>query len=113
NQALHFQSVRCIECHTQISDSILVAHLVLPKEEAVQNCSECHSSDSRLMATLYKFQSIEARNQYGFFNAVVMNEAYVIGANRNYFLNLVSLVIFGLVCVGLVVHIVARIVNKV
>jgi hypothetical protein len=113
NQALHFQSVRCIECHTQISDSILVAHLVLPKEEAVQNCSECHSSDSRLMATLYKFQSIEARNQYGFFNAVVMNEAYVIGANRNYFLNLVSLVIFGLVCVGLAVHIVARIVNKV
>ncbi|MCK4852669.1 MAG: cytochrome c3 family protein [Bacteroidales bacterium] len=113
NQALHFQSVRCIECHTQISDSILVAHMVLPKEQAVQNCSECHSSDSRLMATLYKFQSKEARNKYGFFNAVVMNEAYVIGANRNYYLNVISLVIFGLVFAGLAIHTLARIFNKV
>jgi len=113
NQALHFQSVRCIECHTQINDSILVAHLVLPKEQAVQNCNECHSSDSRLMATLYKFQSKEARNKYGFFNAVVFNEAYVIGANRNYYLNLVSVIIFGLVIGGLAIHILARIQRKV
>lgn len=113
NQALHFQSVRCIECHTQISDSILVAHLVLPKEQAVQNCSECHSSDSHLMATLYKFQSKEARNQYGFFNAVIINEAYVIGANRNYILNRISIIIFILVFAALTVHLVFRIIKKV
>ena len=35
NETLHFQNVRCIECHTQINDSILVAHLVLPKEKAL------------------------------------------------------------------------------
>jgi predicted CXXCH cytochrome family protein len=113
NQALHFNNVRCIECHTQVNDSILVAHLVLPKEEAVQNCTECHSSDSRLMSTLYKHQSREAREKYGFLNAVVINEAYVIGANRNYILNVLSLIIFGLVVIGLSVHLVARIVNKV
>ena len=113
NQASHFQHVRCIECHTQINDSILVAHLVLPKEEAVRLCSECHSRDTRLMSTLYKFQSREARNTYGFVNAVVINNAYVIGANRNYVLNIVSVVIFGLVFMGLVLHIVLRIIKKV
>ena len=113
NQALHFRNVRCIECHTQISDSILVAHLVLPKEEAVRLCSECHSRDSRLMTTLYKFQSKEARNTYGFVNAVVINDAYVIGANRNYVLNLVSVIIFGLAFLGMALHIVFRVIKKV
>jgi hypothetical protein len=113
NQALHFKNVRCIECHTQINDSILVAHLVLPSDQAVRRCSECHSTDSRLMHTLYKFQSIEERNQYGFFNGVVMNEAYVIGANRNYFLNVISIVIFGAVFLSIGLHLVFRILRKV
>ncbi len=111
NQALHFKSVRCIECHTQVNDSILVAHLVLPKEDAVRLCSECHSSDSRLMHTLYKFQSREARNTYGFVNAVFMNDAYVIGANRNYVLNLISVIIFILTFLGIGLHIVFRIIK--
>jgi len=113
NQALHFQSVRCIECHTQVNDSILVAHLILPKEEAVQSCDECHSSDTRLMHTLYKHQSLEAREKYGFLNAVVMNEAYVIGANRNYILGHISLFVFGLVVLGLTTHLAFRIIKKV
>ena len=65
------------------------------------------------MHTLYKHQSLEAREKYGFLNAVVMNEAYVIGANRNYFLNLVSVIIFGLVMGGLAIHIIARIRKRV
>jgi hypothetical protein len=113
NQGLHFQNVRCIECHTQVNDSILVAHLVLPKEEAVQNCNECHSSDSRLIQTLYKHQSLEAREKYGFLNAVVINYAYVIGANRNYILGRISLFLFGLVVLGLATHAVFRIIKKV
>ncbi|MFC2116491.1 hypothetical protein ACFLTU_08440 [Bacteroidota bacterium] len=113
NQALHFRNVRCIECHTQVSDSILVAHLVQPKEKAVRLCSECHSRNSLLMATLYKFQSKEARGEYGFINAVVFNNSFVIGANRNYFLNVISLIIFGFCCFGVMIHIVFRIVNKV
>jgi hypothetical protein len=113
NQALHFRKVRCIECHTRISDSILVAHLVEPVEKAVRMCSECHSKNSLLMATLYKFQSKEARNEFGFINAVVINDAYVIGANRNYYLNLISVVIFGLTFLGIFLHIILRIQKKV
>ena len=47
NQVAHFRSVRCIECHTEINDSILIAHKILPKTEAVENCTECHSRDSQ------------------------------------------------------------------
>ena len=48
NQALHFRNVRCIECHTARNDSMMVAHKILPKEQAVSRCAECHSSNSLL-----------------------------------------------------------------
>ncbi len=107
NQALHFSSVRCIECHTQVSDSILVAHLIKPKAEAVDRCNECHSQNSLLMASLYKFKSKEQR-QDGFFNGIILNESYVIGANRNEYLNKISLVIFSLVLAVIMIHIILR-----
>jgi hypothetical protein len=108
NQAVHFKNVRCIECHTKINDSILVAHLIKPKEEAVRRCNECHSQNSILMTTLYKFQSKEQR-QSGFLNGIILNESYVIGANRNEYLNIISLLIFvGLILV-IGIHIVFRI----
>jgi hypothetical protein len=108
NQALHFSSVRCIECHTQVSDSILVAHLIKPKEEAVDRCNECHSKNSLLMASLYKFKSKEQR-QDGFFNGIILNESYVIGANRNEYLNILSLAVFALVLAVIMIHIFFRI----
>ncbi|MEJ2594399.1 MAG: cytochrome c3 family protein [bacterium] len=104
NQLLHFSSVRCIECHTKISDSTLVAHLVQPKEKAVKLCVECHSSNSRLMATLYKFQATEARSKFGFFNASVLNNTYIIGANRNLYLDIASILIVGFVILGIIIH---------
>ncbi len=108
NQAIHFKNVRCIECHTKINDSILVAHLIQPKEDAVRRCNECHSQNSILMTTLYKFQS-KAQRQTGFFNGIILNESYVIGANRNEYLNIISLVIFiGLILV-IGIHIFFRI----
>ena len=113
NQALHFRSARCIECHTQINDSILVAHLVMSAADVVRNCRECHSKNSLLMATLYKYQSAENHSKYGFLNAAIMNEAYVIGANRNFLLNGLSLIIFGLVFMSILIHIVVRIIRKV
>ena len=45
------------------------------------------------MASLYKFES-KAQRQDGFFNGIILNESYVIGANRNEYLNLLSLIIF-------------------
>jgi hypothetical protein len=110
NNKLHFQNVRCIECHTRVNDTILVAHLVLPKEQAVRLCVECHSQNSLLMATLYKHVKQETRENQGFINSAILSQGYVIGANRNYFLNYGSLVIFGLVILGIAAHAILRIV---
>ena len=108
NQATHFKSVRCIECHTKINDSIKVSHQILPKAEAVKRCNECHSQNSILMASLYKFES-KAQRRDGFFNGIILNESYVIGANRNEYLNLLSLIIFIGVFGVIGIHIVFRI----
>ena len=94
NQGLHFSQVRCIECHAQPNDSLLVAHQIMPKKFAVKRCVECHSQNSMLMASLYKFQAKENRSKIGFLNAIILNNAFVIGANRNVILNNVSVIIF-------------------
>jgi predicted CXXCH cytochrome family protein len=108
NQAVHIANVRCIECHTKINNNIPVAHQIKPKSEAVKLCNECHSKNSILMASLYKFES-KAQRRDGFFNGIILNESYVIGANRNEYLNLLSLVIFvGLIGV-IAVHVLFRI----
>ncbi len=110
NQVAHFRSVRCIECHTEINDSILIAHKIMPKTEAVKNCTECHSRDSHLMHTLYKFQVKEDRKA-GFANAIILNNSYVIGANQNIVLNWLSLLVFGLTFLVILFHTVMRIIK--
>ncbi|RUT79911.1 cytochrome c3 family protein [Ancylomarina longa] len=109
NQELHFRNVRCIECHTQPNDSLLISHVVMPRANAVRNCTSCHSKDSRLMASLYKYQSLESRKERGFLNAVILNNSYVIGANRNQYLNKLSLILFGLLLLGIAIHTLFRI----
>ena len=108
NQAVHIANVRCIECHTKINDSIPVAHQIRPKAEAVKRCNECHSKNSILMASLYKFES-KAQRRDGFFNGIILNESYVIGANRNQYLNLLSLIILIGVLGVIAIHIIFRI----
>lgn len=109
NQGLHFSQVRCIECHARPNDSLFVAHLVMPKEKAVKRCVECHSQNSLLMSSLYKYQARENRTQAGFLNAIILNNAFVIGANRNIVLNRISILAF-LVTIGmLLIHMVFRI----
>jgi hypothetical protein len=111
NQSAHFSSVRCIECHTEINNEVLVSHKIKPKAEAVRKCNECHSSNSLLMASLYKFESKEQRED-GFFNGIILNQSYVIGANRNEYLNLVSLIIFGIILAVVGGHIFFRVIKK-
>jgi NAD-dependent SIR2 family protein deacetylase len=108
NQAVHFENVRCIECHTKINNDILVSHLIMPKKDAVRRCNECHSQNSILMATLYKFQAKEQRRA-GFFNGIILNESYVIGANRNEYLNIFSLIILIIIIFVIGVHIAFRV----
>lgn len=111
NQSLHFRKVRCIDCHATVHDDIHVAHQILPADQAVRNCVECHSTNSILLASLYRHKVIERRNQYGFFNAAITGDAYIIGANRNYYFNVISIVILGLVLLGIAVHATLRYIN--
>jgi hypothetical protein len=64
------------------------------------------------MTSLYKYKVKEQRNKAGFFNGVILNESYVIGANRNYYLNVLSLIILGMVLAGIVVHASIRIIKR-
>jgi hypothetical protein len=61
------------------------------------------------MSSLYKFKSKEQRRTNGFVNGVILNESYVIGANRNSYLNLLSLIIFFGILVIITIHIIFRI----
>jgi len=60
------------------------------------------------MASLYKFES-KAQRRDGFFNGIILNASYVIGANRNEYLNLLSLIIFVGVIAIIGIHIIFRI----
>ena len=112
NQELHFKNVRCIECHTQVLDSLKVSHNILPKKEALRKCVECHSSNSRLKASLYKYQNLQKRSESGTLNTVLANESYVIGSHQSPFLKLASIIIFLLALSGIIIHSVFRILNK-
>lgn len=110
NQAHHFTKVRCVDCHTNVQEELLVSHKILPKAEAVKNCVKCHTGNSLLMESLYAHRVKESREESGFVNATILNEGYVIGANRNRTLNIVSIVIFGLTVIGLCIHFILRLI---
>ncbi len=112
NFKLHFSAVRCIECHTDVKDTMWVAHNILPKEEAVKKCVECHSTSTKLTSSLYKYQTIQTRKDRGTFNSMLLNESYVIGANRNIYLNIFSIVLFGISILGVAIHVFFRIKKK-
>lgn len=112
NQELHFKNVRCVECHARLNDTLMVSHQVLPKSKAVKMCAECHSQNSLLMASLYKYQVKQNRREYGFLNSVILNESFVIGANRNYYLNVISISLTLLTLSGIFIHLLFRIFKR-
>jgi RNase P subunit RPR2 len=112
NQALHFEHVRCIECHTVVVDSLNISHNIQGRENAEKLCVECHSKNSILQASLYKYQNLQARSENGNFNTILSNESYVIGAYQNSRLNLLSFLIFLSTIAGISVHILFRILKK-
>ena len=112
NQQLHFQHVRCIECHTEVADSLMVSHNILKKEDAVRKCVECHTADSRLKASLYKYQNLQARSEDGSVNTLLVNESYLIGAQQSPVLKFISIMVFLATLVGMGVHLVFRIIKK-
>lgn len=112
NQALHFQHVRCIECHTEVVDSLMVSHNILSKDQAVKKCVECHSADSRLKASLYKYENLQKRSENSGLGSVLTNSSYVIGTHQSPFLKLLSILIFLATLAGIIIHSIFRILKK-
>ncbi|MCX6271474.1 MAG: cytochrome c3 family protein [Bacteroidetes bacterium] len=111
NQPNHFKHVRCIECHAQVNDSLMVAHNIQPKSKAVKKCAECHSGNSRLMASLYKYQ-LENQGKYSLPESGFTNEPVIIGGKRNGLLKLLGNIALLLTIVVVVIHSTLRIVSK-
>jgi hypothetical protein len=109
NQANHFKNVRCIECHAEINDSLLVAHKILPKEKAVKKCVECHTTNSRLKASLYKYQLEEGA---GLLKDEMIGDAVLIGARRSTSVNLLSNILLLFTALGILGHIFLRIIYR-
>jgi len=109
NTPLHWAAVRCVECHTPVPQSIL-SHEILAAERAEKNCVACHSANSTLRVRLYRHLVEEERETVGFINSVILNEAYVIGATRNRYLDLAFGLVAAVVVGGIALHGLARIV---
>jgi len=112
NQALHFQHVRCIECHTEVVDSLMVSHNILSKDKAVQKCVECHNADSRLKASLYKYTNLQNRTDGSSVKSILSNESYVIGSQQFPLLKILSFIIFFLAVAVMAVHLFFRFLKK-
>jgi hypothetical protein len=108
----HFRNVRCIECHAEIREDVLVAHNIRPKDEAVRICAECHSADSRLKNSLYKYQLAQERSEKGVLTSIISNQSFAIGTNPSPLLNLISQLILVLAVAGIAIHTLIRIIKK-
>ena len=112
NQELHFKHVRCIECHTAVEDDLMVSHNILSKDQAVRRCAECHSANSLLKASLYKYQNLQERAEDGSALGMLSNENYVIGSHQIPILKTISLIIFFAAFAGIIIHVIFRIIIK-
>ena len=112
NHELHFRSVRCIDCHTAFEDDLMVAHNILTKEEAVRNCSECHSANTLLRATLYRYENIQSRQTNGVFASILQEQPYIIGANQVPIFKFLSVALLLATIFGIAIHATVRVVSK-
>lgn len=112
NHELHFRSVRCIDCHTEIENDLIVSHNILAKEHAVKNCSECHSGSSRLQATLYRYENIQLRQAHGAFASILLDQPYIIGANQVPLFKYLSVGLLIATILGVAIHATVRIITK-
>jgi formate-dependent nitrite reductase cytochrome c552 subunit len=111
NTRLHWQAVRCVECHTPPTKTL--SHEILDKEKAEKNCLACHSANSSLKTRLYRHLVKEEQQTLGFANSVILSNSYVLGATRHPVLDTLILVAFAAMILGLLAHGIGRIVARI
>lgn len=104
----HWKTVRCVDCHSSYEPPNM-SHNILPLNETVKQCEECHSKNSILMTKLFVHEKQQSRDKYGFINGTLLSDAYITGATRNIYLETFSYLLFGLTAIGIVIHGVIRI----
>ncbi|MCP4701175.1 MAG: nitrate reductase [Gammaproteobacteria bacterium] len=106
NMRTHFDSVRCVDCHVAAPGSVV--HAIEPARRAEKRCVSCHTRDSMLLSRLYRYHVHQERQKGGFFNSVVLNDAYIIGMTRNRFIDWFSLLLTGATLIGITAHGIGR-----
>ncbi len=104
---LHIQRNACVACHTPRGQQTV--HLILPKSEALKDCSTCHAKNSLLVTKLYTHLARQERAEHGWANAILFNNAYLTGATRNRWLDWGALGLAGLTFLGVAAHGLGRI----
>ncbi len=106
NAKLHWDAVRCIECHTPATAvrTLAISHEILNKDKAQRDCVTCHTKNSALMTRLYRHVAETETAQLGFFNSVILGKSYVIGATRNFYLDTIGIGLIGLTFFGVLAH---------
>lgn len=90
--SLHLGQVRCVDCHTPAADVGALSHDVQTKDKAVRQCETCHAPATDLRRRLYKdLLRDQPGERGGFANGTLLAEAYVVGANRNSWLDWAAL----------------------
>jgi hypothetical protein len=105
NTKLHWNAVRCIECHTpEVAEGKMLSHEILNKEKAEKKCLSCHSANSSLKTRLYRHMAMDEQQRYGFTNSVILSNSYVIGATRHPLLDAIVVGLVILTLVGVLLH---------
>lgn len=111
NTKRHWQTVRCVECHTpEVKANRPLSHEILDKEKAEKNCLSCHSAESSLKTRLYRHLVKDEHQRLGFTNSVILSSSYVIGATRNPLLDKIVIGLVVLTLGGVLIHGAIRIV---
>lgn len=103
---MHLDKTRCIDCHTSIEH--VVAHDMLKEEDADQGCMSCHSAGSIMMTRHHRYHDELGGNDLGFHNAALMKNTYVMGANRNRYIDHLSYALIGLTIIVLIAYVINR-----
>jgi hypothetical protein len=111
---LHVSKAPCIACHTARDQRLgatnaaleaqRTAHVVLPRAQALRDCVGCHSADSVLMSKLYAHLARKEQAERGWLNVVLFNDAYLVGATRNRWLDLAALALVAILVGGVAIH---------
>ena len=90
----HLDNTRCIDCHSSVDK--IVTHDMLSGKDADQGCMSCHSTGSIMMTRHYRYHDEIEGPDLGFHNAALMQNNYVMGANRNRYIDYFSYAVIGI-----------------